>query len=174
LKDFLTAGGTIITIGSSTNLAYHLALPMQSALTERDAQGKLRNLPNEKFYVPGSILEARVDPTDPLAWGMPERADFYFERSAVFGFAPGASVAGLKRVVWFDSEKPLRSGWAWGQKYLKDGVAVATASVGAGKLHLMGSEVAFRGQTHGTFKLLFNALYLATAKNVSREQIQSE
>ena len=49
-------------------------------------------------------------------------------------------------------------------QWLKDRVTVATASVGAGKLYLMGSEVAFRGQTHGTFKLLFNALYLATAK----------
>jgi hypothetical protein len=147
---------------------------MQSALTERNAQGKLRNLPNEKFYVPGSILAARVDVGDPLAWGMPEQTDLYFERSAVFSFAPGAEVAGLKRVVWFDSEKPLRSGWAWGQKYLKDGVAVATATVGTGKLHLMGSEVAFRGQTHGTFKLLFNAVYLATAKNVNREPLHSE
>ena len=174
LKDFLTAGGTVITIGSSTNLAYHLALPIQSALTERNAQGKLRNLPNEKFYIPGSILAARVDVTDPLAWGMPDRADLYFERSAVFNFAPAASIAGLKRVVWFDSEKPLRSGWAWGQKYLKDGVAVATASVGAGKLHLMGSEVAFRGQTHGTFKLLFNALYLSTAKDEALMRKESE
>ena len=59
----------------------------------------------------------------------------------------------------------MRSGWAWGQKYLKDSVTVATATVGSGRLYLMGSEVAFRGQTHGTFKLLFNALYLATAKN---------
>jgi hypothetical protein len=32
----------------------------------------------------------------------------------------------------------------------------------------MGSEVAFRGQTHGTFKLLFNALHLATAENAAR------
>ena len=71
-------------------------------------------------------------------------------------------------IAWFDSEKPLRSGWAWGQKYLKDSVTVATASVGAGQLHLMGSEVAFRGQTHGTFKLLFNALYLSTAHTGSR------
>jgi hypothetical protein len=43
-------------------------------------------------------------------------------------------------------------------------VTVASAAVGNGKLYLMGSEVAFRGQTHGTFKLLFNALYLSTAK----------
>jgi hypothetical protein len=71
----------------------------------------------------------------------------------------------LKPIVWFDSDKPLRSGWAWGQRYLKDSATVVTASVGTGKLHLMGSEVAFRGQTHGTFKLLFNALFLATAKD---------
>jgi hypothetical protein len=165
LKEFLQAGGSIITIGSSTNLAYQLGLPLQSALTERNAEGKLRSLPDDKFYVPGSVLEAKVDATDPLAWGMPDRTDIYFERSAAFTLAPNAEAAGIKPVVWFDSETPLRSGWAWGQKYLKDSVTVATASVGAGKLHLMGSEVAFRGQTHGTFKLLFNALYLATAKD---------
>ena len=165
LKEFMHAGGTVVTIGSSTNLGYHLALPLQSALTERTSEGKLRNLPDEKFYVPGSILEAKVDSTHPLAWGMPEHADFYFERSVAFTLGPNAAAAGLKPIAWFDSEKPLRSGWAWGQKYLKDGVTVATADVGAGKLHLMGSEVVFRGQTHGTFKLLFNAIYLSTAKS---------
>jgi len=71
-------------------------------------------------------------------------------------------------VAWCDTDKPLRSGWAWGQGYLKDAVTVASAQVGAGKLHLMGSEIAFRGQTHGTFKLLFNALYLATAKPAAK------
>ena len=95
---------------------------------------------------------------------MPERADFYFERSPAFSLSPEAEENGLKSIVTFDSEKPLRSGWAWGQKQLKGSVSVASADVGAGKLYLMGSEVAFRGQTHGTFKLLFNAIYLATAK----------
>ena len=164
LKEFLQAGGSIVTIGSSTNLAYQLALPLQSALTERTAEGKLRNLPDDKFYIPGSILAAKIDTTNPLAWGMPERADVYFERSAAFTLGADAAAKGLKPVAWFDSDQPLRSGWAWGQKYLKDSVTVATAQVGPGKLHLFGSEIAFRGQTHGTFKLLFNALYLATAK----------
>ncbi|WP_414662370.1 M14 metallopeptidase family protein [Horticoccus sp. 23ND18S-11] len=167
LKEFLQAGGTVVTIGSSTQLAYHLGLPVQSALTERSPEGRLRTLPDEKFYIPGSILEGKVDTAQPLAWGMPAKADFYFERSAAFTLPANSTDAGLTPVVWYDSATPLRSGWALGQSYLKDRVAIATANVGAGKLHLMGSEVAFRGQTHGTFKFLFNALFLATAKTDS-------
>jgi hypothetical protein len=145
-------------------LAYHLALPLQSALTERTAEGKLRTLPDDKFYIPGSVLSARVDIRHPVAWGMPERADIYFDRSASFTVNPEAVAAGITPIAWFDSETPLRSGWAWGQKYLKESVTVAAATVGSGHLYLMGSEVAFRGQTHGTFKLLFNALHLSTAE----------
>jgi hypothetical protein len=165
LKEFMNAGGTVVAIGSSTNLGYQLGLPIQSALTERNADGKLKTLPDDKFYVPGSILEAKIDPTDPVAWGMPERGDFYFEKSAAFTLAPNAAEKGLKTIAWYDSDKPLRSGWAWGQRYLKDAAAVVSAPVGSGKLYLMGSEVAFRGQTHGTVKLLFNALYLSTARD---------
>lgn len=55
LKKFLEDGGSIVTIGTSTNLAYHLNLPVHDALTEL-INGKERRLPNEKFYVPGSVL----------------------------------------------------------------------------------------------------------------------
>ncbi len=164
LKEFLQAGGSIVAIGSSTNLAFQLALPLQNALTERSPEGRLRALPDDKFYIPGSVLQARVDATHPLAWGMPERADFYFDRSAAFTLPAGAEAAGVRRVAWFDSDAPLRSGWAWGQSHLKDKVNIASVKVGAGQLHLMGTEIAFRGQTHGTLKLLFNALYLSTAR----------
>ena len=167
LKEFLQAGGTVVTIGSSTNLAYHLALPLQSALTERGSDGKVRTLPDEKFYIPGSVLQAKVDAAEPVAWGMPERGDFYYERSPAFTMPSSGANAAIKPIAWFDSEAPLRSGWAWGQKHLKNAVTVAVANVGTGKLYLMGSEVAFRGQTHGTFKLLFNALYLSTARTES-------
>jgi hypothetical protein len=73
-----------------------------------------------------------------------------------FRLKPDASLSGVKPVAWFDSDKPLRSGWAWGQKYLQDGVAVAEARVGKGRLFLFGPEITFRGQPHGTFKFLFN------------------
>ncbi|HVS52203.1 MAG TPA: M14 metallopeptidase family protein [Opitutaceae bacterium] len=166
LREFLAAGGSVITLGNSCALAYQLALPFHNALVERSG-GRERPLGSEKFFVPGSILEARVDPADPVAWGMDERADFYFNLSPAFRLPADAATRGLKAVAWFDNDAPLRSGWAWGQRYLKDSVTVATATVGSGKLYLMGSEVAFRGQTHGTFKLLFNALQLSTARPVT-------
>jgi len=37
---------------------------------------------------------------------------------------------------------------------------VAKASLGEGKVFMTGPEVTFRGKPHGTFKLLFNSLYL--------------
>jgi hypothetical protein len=94
-------------------------------------------------------------------------ADVYFDNSPVFKLLPDAVGRGVKPVAWFATAQPLRSGWAWGQSYLADGIAALEAPVGAGKLYLLGPEVAFRAGTHGTFKLLFNGLYLSTAKPVN-------
>jgi hypothetical protein len=57
----------------------------------------------------------------------------------------------------------LESGWAWGQQYLDGGTAAAVAPIGEGKVFVYGPAVAFRGQAHGTFKLLFNGLYYGSA-----------
>jgi hypothetical protein len=134
---------------------------------EKQQDGAERPLPREKFYVPGSILQVRVDNTSPLAYGMGEKLDVFFDNSPVFRLRPEAAMKGVKPVAWFDSDKPLRSGWAWGQKYLQDGVAVAEAKVGKGKLFLFGPEITFRAQPHGTFKFLFNGIYYGGAESVS-------
>lgn len=159
LKKFMDEGGNVVTIGSSTALAYHLNLPVRNAITEL-INGKEQRLPNEKYYVPGSILEASFDSTDAAAWGMKSKADIYFSNSPVFKLAPDAIAKGtLKPITWFDTAKPLRSGWAWGQEYLQDGVTAFWAKVGNGKLYAFGPEITFRAQPHGTFRLLFNQLY---------------
>ncbi|HTE23185.1 M14 family metallopeptidase [Flavitalea sp.] len=161
IKRFLEAGGSVVTIGSSTNLAYHLGVPVRNALTEMNA-GQERPLPGEKFYIPGSVLRVSIDSTQSAAWGMSVEADVYFDASPVFKLAPEAVVKGqVKPIAWFSSNKPLRSGWAWGQAYLEDGVAAFVASIGKGKLYAFGPEITFRGQTQGTFKFLFNELYQA-------------
>jgi hypothetical protein len=159
LKKFLEDGGTIITIGSSTNLAYHLGLPVMDKLVEKTANGEERELPREKFYVPGSVMQVEVDNSLPVAQGLPKEVDVFFDESPVFTLGADAAAKGVKPIAWYDSPHTLRSGWAWGQQYLDKGVAAAEAQVGKGKLYLFGPEITFRAQPHGTFKLLFNGIY---------------
>ena len=89
--------------------------------------------------------------------------DVFFDHSPVMKLLPDAAQEGVKPVAWFETDHPLRSGWAWGQEHLKDGVAMAEARVGKGQLYLFAPEMLFRGQPHGTFKFLFNGIYLAGA-----------
>lgn len=165
IRKFLESGGEVIAIGSSTGMAEALGLPVRGALTELASDGRERALPPEKFYIPGSLLRAQVDTANPLAYGMPGTVDVFFDNSPVFRLNPDAAIKHASSVAWFGPDS-LHSGWAWGQQYLNGGTAVAEASVGEGKIVLLGPEVAFRGQPHGTFKFLFNALYYGVASTV--------
>ena len=167
LRKFVDSGGTIVTIGDSSELARLFRLPVEDGLTERVADGRSRPLPREKFYVPGSVLQASVDNTNPVAYGMGSLVDVFFENSPVFRLGPEAEMKGIKPVVWFPNATPLRSGWAWGQGYLEGTVAAAEAPMGEGRLFLLGVEAAFRGQPHGTYKLLFNSIYFGSAKTAT-------
>jgi hypothetical protein len=160
LRKFVEAGGTLLAIGSSTSIGYHLGLPIKSALVERSAAtGAETALPPEKFYVPGSILEARVDNTHPLAYGLESRASVFFDHSPAFRLLPEARLRGLKTIAWIDTPQPLRSGWAWGQQYLDQAAEIVEAPLGNGRVVLFGPEIAWRAQPHGTFKFLFNGIY---------------
>ncbi len=168
LKKFLQDGGTILAIGGSTTLAYSLDLPVIDALAEIQPDGRALKLPRTQFYVPGSLLQAKVDNTNPLAFGMPDRADFFFDNSPAFRLRSDAERTGVRMVAWYDSNTPLRSGWAWGQKHLENTAAVIEATVGKGKLFLFGPEILFRSQPHGTYKLFFNGIYYGRAETVSQ------
>jgi hypothetical protein len=157
LKKFAESGGSIVTIGSSTSMASLLGLPLSSYL----------DLPQEKFYIPGSILRASIDNTNPLAYGMAKTAYLDFDSSPVFRLGPDAASKHTSAVAWFSGPNVLESGWAWGQQNLDGGAAIAEGSVGEGKVFAFGPEAAFRGQPHGTFKLLFNGLLYGSAKETA-------
>jgi hypothetical protein len=166
IREFIEAGGTVLALDTATLLAYHLGLPVANALVEKTPDGKEKPLGMEKFFVPGSLLRAEVDATHPLACGLPATVDVFVDNTPAFELLPDAELKGVKPVVWFGTGKLLRSGWAWGEQYLWRSVQVAEASVGKGKLFLYGPEIAFRGQPHGTFKLLFNGLYYGAAETI--------
>ncbi|MFC1628922.1 M14 metallopeptidase family protein [Gemmatimonadota bacterium] len=164
IREFLEKGGTVIAEGSATNLGYHLGLPIQNQLVMTTEEGTERPLGSQQYYVPGSILEVKLEHTSPLTYGMGDRVDVFFNRSPVFKLGVNAEQQGVHRIGWFDSPTPLRSGWAWGQEYLENGTVLIEAEVGAGKLFLYGPGVTFRAQPHGTFPLVFNAIYYGTAQ----------
>jgi hypothetical protein len=164
LKKFVESGGSVVTIGSSTSMAELLGVPVKSYLTEKGPDGRDRPLPQEKFYIPGSLLQMNVDNTNPLAYGMPDKAIVVYDSSPAFRLSPDADPARVARVGWFSGTNLLASGWAWGQQYLDGASAIVEAKVGEGKVFAFGPEVAFRGQAHGTFKFLFNGLYYGAAQ----------
>ncbi len=157
LKEFAEAGGSILTIGSSTSLSEPLAMPFVNGLTEMSG-GAPKPLPNEKFYIPGSLIRAQVDNTTPLAYGLPNSLDVFFDRSPAFKLLPSAPLDGVSAVSWYQGDKVLDSGWAWGQQYLNGTTAIVEARLGKGKVFFFGPEITFRAQPHGTFKFLFNGI----------------
>ncbi|MEO8678370.1 MAG: peptidase, partial [Vicinamibacterales bacterium] len=166
LKAFAEAGGVIVAFGGSAVLGEHLGLPVSDHLVEVQMDGSKKPLPGTKFYIPGSILSVAVDNTNPLAFGLEKKVDMFFDSSPVLELAPDATLRGVRPVAWYDSKAPLRSGWAWGQHYLEGGTAAIEAAVGKGKVFLLGPEITFRAQPHGTFKFLFNGIFYGTAQVV--------
>jgi hypothetical protein len=113
--------------------------------------------------VPGSVLRVAVDPKNPLAHGYGSEVDIFFSSSPVWKMdrAAGAPGVNLRPVAWFNSPEPLRSGWAWGQKFLDKGIQMAEATVGKGRVFVFGNDLLFRTQPHGNYRFFFNAMFLA-------------
>ena len=167
IKEFVEAGGTLMTIGgASSSIAAHFNLPVTNHLVERDEDGCLSPLPGTKFYTPGSVLRAAVDPNSILGHGVANEIDMYFDNSPTFSLGPSATSRGIKTIAWFNTRTPLRSGWAWGQHYLENGIAAFEAPIGKGHLYVFGPEIAFRSQPHGTFKFLFNGILLSATEGL--------
>ena len=159
LRQFLEAGGTVVAVGTSANLGIHLGLPLTNALVEKTAAGTERELPADRFYVPGSVLRVQVDTTRPVSYGMSRDLDVFYDNSPAFRLGPDAAAKGVRALAWFATGTPLRSGWAWGQQYLDGAVEAVEAPIGKGTLYLFAPEITFRGQPHGTFKWLFNGIH---------------
>jgi len=156
----------MLTIGSSAYIAKHLALPLSNHLV--DSLDK--PLPKEEFYIPPSILNIKVDNSQPLAYGVTESLDVVFTKTPVLRLGEQVANdadASIRKIGWYESYKPLRSGWAWGEDRLQGGAAITQVKVGKGNVFIFGPEILFRSQSHSAFKLFFNGLYLAAAEEVT-------
>lgn len=148
LKSFARDGGTLVSLGGSTNLL------LQSFDAPYDT---VPRVPREEFLCPGSILEMQVTADTPDTWGMPANADVMFANEMVM--LPGASAGdGGSTLLKFGDSNPLKSGWLRGPEHLYGKIGAAAYAFGKGRVVLLPVRVQRRAQTHGAFKLLFNPL----------------
>jgi len=153
ISEFVRGGGTLVCLDGSSNFAIsRLNLPVVNILGG-GASGPQVSL----FYAPGSIFGVALGGGrgSPFTVGVPDSLDIYFENSAAF------TVTGTARALATYPAEPLRSGYARFQERLEGKAALVEVPVGSGRVILFGMRPQFRGQTHGTFKLLFNAVLLA-------------
>ena len=160
ILDYVREGGAAIAIGSSASLAQHAGLPVTNHLVENG-----QPLTREKYFTPGSILDMKVDHTSPLTHGFGDRVNVLFSHSPTFSLTAGAEAQGVRRIGWYDTASPLKSGWSWGEQYLENGVGAIEADYGQGKMFIFGPKITFRAQPHGTFGFLFNGIYYGAAKD---------
>lgn len=167
LKRFAETGGTLVLLDHAAELAT-AELGVATALTrvpsrggdEEDAQrggaDSTRRLP---LYAPGSILRVLVDARHPVGAGMPDTAAVYFTNSVTFDPAPGAPIRVIARYP-ARADDILLSGFLQGGEAIAGKAAAVEAAVGRGRVVMFGFRPQYRGQSYGTFRMLFNALRL--------------
>ena len=155
LLDFVRDGGTVITLGNAATFAIeHLDVPLVDTL---------RDTPRGTFNAPGSILRAQVDPTHGIGFGMPAETDVMFVNNGAYVTGTLGGRAPPVVVARYPDAPLLRSGWITGEDRLRGGAAVIEVPVGRGRVILHTFRVQHRGQTWGTFRLLFNSIFYGPA-----------
>ena len=151
LKSFVEAGGTLICLDQACALPIEeLKLPIRDVAREASA---------DDFFCPGSIVTLDLDPLQPEAYGMKPHTAAFFASSSAYEIGEGAT--GVRVGARYGSQDLLISGWLEGERVIAGRPAVVDVKVGAGRVVLLGFPVQHRGQTHATFRLLFNAIFTA-------------
>jgi hypothetical protein len=151
LKAFVQKGGTLLTLGDASSFAIEkLGLAIRNVTAGRSPK---------EFWCPGSTLEVKVETGHPLAYGMPGNAiATYLGGNPAFEILPSQHNERYETIVRYADRDLLESGWLTGEQVLAKKAAMVRAQYGSGSVILIGFRAQHRAQTHGTFKLLFNAL----------------
>ena len=150
---FVRGGGSVVTIGSAHRLAAALGAPLDNVLVQPDGKA----LPGTEFFIPGAVVQAEVDPAQPLAFGTASPLNVFFNRNGAFRTDGAASI------VSYPDQVKVASGWSIGQDRLAGTQAVLDLPHGEGRLIVLGPDVVNRAQARASTRLLFNALFYGPA-----------
>jgi hypothetical protein len=147
LRRFVEDGGTLICFDASSELPIkRFGLPLKNVL---------EGIKSSEFYCPGSILSINLGKQQGMAAQLPRTMDAYFINSSAFEVTDPSRVRVVAR---YADQNLLRSGWLLGEKRISGRVALADAPLGKGHVVLFAFRPQHRGQTWGTFQLIWNAI----------------
>ena len=160
--EFVAAGGVLMTFDKGSELAMEAVpgLPVRRVAPaprgrgSDDAEGAAGG---SGVVAPGSILRTLSAAGHRLTMGMPDTVPVYFTNSTAFDVAPDANVEVPLRYPAAASSI-LMSGYLAGGDALAGKAAAVDITVGAGRVVMFGFRPQYRGQSWGTFKLVYNAI----------------
>jgi hypothetical protein len=147
LDAFVRGGGTLVCLNRSATFAIdRLELPVRDVVS---------GLTRQEFSASGSLLSVLPNGAHQVSAGMPDEAAAFFDSSPVFETLEGFRGTVLAR--YQETGSPLRSGFLLGESYLAGRAAALDVEHGDGHVVLIGFRPQWRGQTFGSFRVLFNA-----------------
>ncbi len=173
ITDFVAAGGTLMTFDRGSELALEAVpgLPVRrispAARAARDGRARDDSTgaaPGAKIVAPGSILRTLSTRGSRLTMGMPDTVPVYFTNSTAFEVAQDARVEIPLRYP-SDVNSILLSGYLSGGDAIAGKAAAVDIPVGSGRVMMFGFRPQYRGQSWGTFKLVYNAILTASERS---------
>lgn len=151
LQAFVEEGGTLVAFAQAADLPIQkFGLPVRNVLSGLDST---------TFWSPGSTLHTRYETTHPLVYGMPaEGLALLMSGGQVYEVTSTERSQDVEILATYAEHDLLRSGWLIGEDVIARKAAAVSVRLGEGQVVLLGMRAQNRAQTHGTFKLVFNAL----------------
>lgn len=167
IGEFVAAGGVLMTFDRGSEVAVEAVpgLPVrrispQSRAPARDGRARDDSTgaaPGANIVAPGSILRTISAQGHRLTMGMPDTVPVYFTNSTAFDVAEDARVEVPLRYP-SEASSILMSGYLAGGEAIAGKAAAVDITVGAGRVVMFGFRPQYRGQSWGTFKLVYNAI----------------
>ena len=178
LARFVEAGGTLVTFDRAAEVAMTaLPLPVRRITVppraddweEEERTGGDTRAARMPLYAPGSILRVLVDAQHPVAYGMPDTAAVYFTNSVSFDLTTDSRARVIARYPEREGDI-LLSGFLQGGSAIAGKAAAVDVPAGEGRVVMFGFRPQYRGQSYGTFRLVFNSILQGGAAPPARRR----
>ena len=162
LREFVRAGGTLVALNRTADaLIPLLSLPVKNVI---------EGAKSSTFFCSGALVRVNTEHPDlPANYGEPDSPVVMFQSGPAFEPLPGFKGAVLAE--YSKQTNPLESGLLLHPEAIEGKAAAVELEYGRGRIVLYGFKPQFRGQSHATYKYLFNELYSFDQPELPAEQI---